>query len=40
MKFLKRGQNLVEAVAEYDETLLEKFLEDEDSITEEEIIAA
>jgi len=31
---------LVEAVAEYDEALLEKFFEDEDSITEDEIIAA
>ena len=30
---------LVEAVAEYDEELLEKFFEDEDSITEDEIIA-
>ena len=28
---------LIEAVADYDETLLEKFMEDEDSITEEEI---
>ncbi len=35
----KRAE-LVEAVAGYDETLLEKFFEDEDSITEEEIIAA
>jgi len=32
--------NLIEAVAEYDEELMEKFFEDEDSITEEEIIAA
>jgi len=31
---------LVEAVAEYDDTLMEKFFEDEDSITEDEIIAA
>ncbi|PIV16818.1 MAG: elongation factor G, partial [Flavobacteriales bacterium CG03_land_8_20_14_0_80_35_15] len=31
---------LVEAVAEYDETLMEKFFEDEESITEDEIIAA
>jgi len=31
---------LVEAVAEYDEELLEKFFEDEDSISEDEIIAA
>jgi elongation factor G len=31
---------LVEAVAEYDEELLEKFFEDENSITEDEIIAA
>lgn len=30
-------QNLVEAVAEYDESLLEKFFEDPDSITEDEI---
>ena len=35
----RRGE-LVEAVAEYDEELLEKFFEDEDSITEDEIIAA
>ncbi|MFD2907302.1 elongation factor G [Flavobacterium ardleyense] len=28
---------LIEAVADYDETLLEKFMEDEDSITEDEI---
>ena len=34
-----RGK-LVEAVAEYDDTLLEKFFEDPDSISEEEIIAA
>ncbi len=32
--------NLIEAVAEYDEALMEKFFEDEDSITEDEIIAA
>ncbi|MDP2088250.1 MAG: elongation factor G [Flavobacteriaceae bacterium] len=31
---------LIEAVAEYDEKLLEKFFEDEDSISEDEIIAA
>ena len=31
---------LIEAVAEYDENLLEKFFEDEDSITEDEIHAA
>jgi len=31
---------LIEAVAEYDEQLMEKFFEDEDSITEDEIIAA
>ncbi|QED38857.1 elongation factor G [Antarcticibacterium arcticum] len=31
---------LVEAVADYDEALMEKFFEDEDSITEDEIIAA
>ena len=35
----KRAE-LIEAVAEYDETLMEKFFEDEDSITEDEIIAA
>lgn len=34
-----RGE-LVEAVAEYDEELLEKYFEDEDSITEDEIISA
>jgi elongation factor G len=31
---------LIEAVAEYDENLMEKFFEDEDSITEEEVHAA
>ncbi|MCG2459823.1 elongation factor G [Flavobacteriaceae bacterium F89] len=31
---------LIEAVAEYDETLMEKFFEDEDSITEDEIHSA
>ena len=31
---------LIEAVAEYDDTLMEKFFEDEDSITEDEIHAA
>ena len=31
---------LIEAVAEYDEELMEKFFEDEDSITEDEIHAA
>ena len=31
---------LIEAVAEYDEQLMEKFFEDEDSITEEEVHAA
>ncbi|UNZ00404.1 elongation factor G [Zhouia spongiae] len=31
---------LIEAVAEYDESLMEKFFEDEDSITEDEIHAA
>ncbi|WP_034924446.1 elongation factor G [Gillisia sp. CAL575] len=31
---------LVEAVADYDESLMEKFFEDENSITEDEIIAA
>ncbi|MEY2963375.1 MAG: hypothetical protein RL754_636 [Bacteroidota bacterium] len=35
----KRAE-LIEAVAEYDETLMEKFFEDESSITEDEIIAA
>lgn len=34
-----RGK-LLEAVAEYDENLLEKFFEDENSITEEEMISA
>jgi elongation factor G len=32
--------NLVEAVAEYDDALMEKFFEDENSITKDEIIAA
>lgn len=36
----QRRADLVEAVAEYDEELLEKFFKDEDSITEDEIIAA
>jgi len=36
----KYRAQLVEAVAEYDEELMEKFFEDEDSITEDEIIAA
>ncbi|GGE23946.1 elongation factor G [Psychroflexus planctonicus] len=36
----KYRTQLVEAVAEYDEELMEKFFEDEDSITEDEIIAA
>ncbi len=31
---------LIEAVADYDETLMEKFFEDEDSITEDEVHAA
>ncbi|UZR92935.1 elongation factor G [Chondrinema litorale] len=33
-------QNLIESVAEYDEALLEKFFEDSESITEDEIKAA
>ena len=33
-------EKLVEAAAEYDETLMEKFFEDPDSITEDEVIAA
>jgi elongation factor G len=32
--------NLIEAVAEYDDTLMEKFFEDENSLTEDEIHAA
>lgn len=32
--------HLIEAVAEYDETLMEKFFEDENSITEDEVHAA
>ncbi|MDT0688657.1 elongation factor G [Salegentibacter sp. F188] len=36
----KYRTELVEAVAEYDEALMEKFFEDEESITEDEIIAA
>ena len=36
----KYRTQLIEAVAEYDENLMEKFFEDEDSITEDEIIAA
>ena len=33
-------EKLVEAAAEYDESLMEKFFEDPDSITEEELVAA
>ena len=33
-------EKLVEAAAEYDETLMEKFFEDPDTISEEEVIAA
>ncbi len=33
-------EKLLEAVAEYDDTLMEKFFDDPDSITEEEMIAA
>ena len=33
-------EKLVEAAAEYDESLMEKFFDDPDSITEEEVIAA
>lgn len=36
----KYRAELVEAVAEYDEALMEKFFEDENSISEDEIIAA
>lgn len=36
----QRRAELVEAVAEYDDTLMEKFFEDENSISEDEIIAA
>jgi elongation factor G len=36
----KYRAELIEAVAEYDEELMEKFFEDEDSITEEEVHAA
>ncbi len=36
----KYRAELVEAVAEYDEALMEKFFEDEDSITEAEMISA
>ena len=36
----ERRAELIEAVAEYDETLMEKFFEDEDSITEDEVHAA
>jgi elongation factor G len=36
----KYRTELVEAVAEYDDQLMEKFFEDENSITEDEIIAA
>ena len=33
-------EKLVEAAADYDDSLMEKFFEDPDSITEDEIIAA
>ncbi|HET8737837.1 MAG TPA: elongation factor G [Pricia sp.] len=36
----KHRAALIEAVAEYDENLMEKFFEDEDSITEDEVHAA
>ena len=36
----KYRAQLIEAVAEYDDALMEKFFEDENSITEDEIIAA
>ncbi|SFR54065.1 translation elongation factor 2 (EF-2/EF-G) [Robiginitalea myxolifaciens] len=36
----KYRAELIEAVAEYDENLMEKFFEDEDSITEDEVHAA
>jgi len=36
----KYRAELIEAVAEYDDTLMEKFFEDEDSITEDEVHAA
>ena len=36
----QRRAELIEAVAEYDETLMEKFFEDENSITEDEVHAA
>merc|ERR1711974_160491 len=36
----KYRAELIEAVAEYDEELMEKFMEDEDSITEDEVHAA
>ena len=36
----KYRAELIEAVAEYDEELMEKFFEDEDSITEDEVHAA
>jgi elongation factor G len=37
---MEARENLLEAVAEYDETLMEKFFEDPDSISHEEIRAA
>ena len=37
---LEWREKLLEAVAEYDETLMEKFFEDQDSITEQEMINA
>jgi elongation factor G len=33
-------RRLIEAVAEYDETLMEKYFEDSDSITEEKCLDA
>ena len=40
MKLHQYREELIEAVAEYDEALMEKYFEDPDSITKEEIIAA
>jgi elongation factor G len=37
---LEKREELLEAVAEYDETLMEKFFEDPDSISAEEMRAA
>ncbi len=40
MKLLSIERNLLEAIADFDDSLMEKFFEDPDSITEREILDA